>query len=172
MVGKRGKILDLRMLVDTRQSTWKTFSVCKRGVNIYLLPLIRTCLERLLYRSNSVLLLCSLGGPFLLWLWSCLSWLQYPFETSWTLRIFTLSPQMCAYSDWASCCRREGHRMFPWGPLDDHPPFGFLPTCRRCRLEHSSWFGSQTFCSWAFDMSHLRSWGRMTLLCSRRGLGW
>ena len=62
MVGKRGKILDLRMLVDTRQSTRKTSSVCKIRVNIYLLPLIRTYLERLLYRSNSILLLRSLGG--------------------------------------------------------------------------------------------------------------
>ena len=119
-----------------------------------------------------VLLLHSLLVPSLLWLSSCLGWLRYLSKIPWTLRTFQPSPRVHTCLDWASYYKIGGCRRSPWDHPNDRPPFDFLPTCCQHRLGHFFQFNVWTFCSWASNMLCLHFLGRMTSLCSRRGLGW
>ena len=101
-----------------------------------------------------------------------LDWPWYPIGIPWIPRI---SPQLLwthTYSDLISCYTPEGY----WRFLAGHPNYclfvSFSPTCCLHKLEHSSQSGVQTSCSSTSGTLPLRSWVRMTSLCSRRALGW
>jgi len=146
--------------------------MCERKAGICPLPVTQTCSALLPCHWGFAFLLCSYMVPSPLWPRSFLGWFQCPSKTPWTLGIFQQLPQMRIYLDWASYYKSGGYQRFPWGLPNGRLPVDFSLACHPRRLGHSSQSNVQTFCSLPSDTLRLRSWDQMTLLCSKRGLGW